>query len=200
MDRDDHNGYMVMKRCDDDLFSYPPLDEDSFRSLFVKICRQVQWLHNFGIAHLDIKPENIVMKTDTPHLIDFGSCFIETEAGSHLCARQDFRGTLEYAAPETRDPHFAKFDPYSADMFSLGVLLHVAVTGYFPYYSETTIPQQERPVNLNFARKWLSDSCCDLLEKLLGPAVRLEINLLFQHPWFRMDKVTRKSMTKCENM
>jgi len=60
----------------------------------------LRWMHSRGIAHLDIKPQNIVFVDDTSlriKLIDFGSSqrFIKGTKQSSFC------GTPQYAAPGT---------------------------------------------------------------------------------------------------
>jgi len=64
--------------------------------IMLEIFKIIQSLHQIGIVHLDIKPENIMMRDDkTPVLIDFDST---CDIGS--CRITQFMGTSLYCAPE----------------------------------------------------------------------------------------------------
>merc|ERR1711941_194813 len=75
-------------------------------------------MHNEKIAHLDIKPENILLRRKSTEVVlcDFGMSY--DNSGKLPC-----RGTPQYMAPEVSKKN--NYCPYSADIYSLGVLLHV---------------------------------------------------------------------------
>lgn len=96
--------------------------------IYAQIVSAVNYLHARGIAHLDIKPENIFIdSTMSPKLADFGCC--ETP----LSRKKPFlkRGTLVYAPPELFLS--ANEDNRPADIWSLGVLLFIIMTGVLPW-------------------------------------------------------------------
>ncbi len=85
-----------------------------------RIVRAVIRLHNEGMAHLDLKPENmIVTGYDQIYLIDFGLATTQQRM-------QDRCGTLEYMAPEVlrSEDDEAEFDTRRADKWSLGCVLY----------------------------------------------------------------------------
>jgi serine/threonine protein kinase len=92
-------------------------------------------LHSFGIVHRDLKLENIMMSDSTnkgiPKLVDFGLAKI---VGPNETAVEPF-GTLGYVAPEV-----LKKEPYSfsADVWSLGCMVHALLSGSLPFDSETS--------------------------------------------------------------
>ena len=89
---------------------------------FKQILLAVFELHNVnGIAHIDLKPENMVITLELKiALIDF-AC--STSYNQRL---SDRRGTFQYMAPEVKgvDPN-APYHAGQADLFSLGVCLFV---------------------------------------------------------------------------
>lgn len=99
-------------------------------TLAIAMCRKVaeivESLHRVGIVHGDIKPENIIVNDDKVYLIDFdASHFILKKGGRDTV----LLGTPGFAAPEQYG--FARSDERS-DIYALGVILNVLVTGRYP--------------------------------------------------------------------
>jgi len=111
--------------------------------LFVQVCQAVQHAHQKGIIHRDIKPSNILVSAEndraTPKIIDFG---VAKATGKPLTERtlqtedSQLLGTPEYMSPEQADMVTEDIDTRS-DVYSLGVLLYVLLTGVLPFESET---------------------------------------------------------------
>ncbi|WP_254714908.1 serine/threonine-protein kinase [Actinomadura sp. NAK00032] len=90
--------------------------------------------HQAGICHRDVKPANVLLRADgTPVLTDFGIAVL-AEA-SRVTATGGLVGSPEYIAPERLNGH--EGDPAS-DLWSLGLLLYVAVEGTNPLRRSTT--------------------------------------------------------------
>merc|ERR1711879_543784 len=108
-----------------------PRSENEQKKLLLQICRAINILHSNKIAHMDIKPENILLDRDgNIKLADFGSCvhFDDTISESALT-------TILYSAPESRK--YVSFDKAAADIWSLGVVFYVLLTGAYPFVGET---------------------------------------------------------------
>ncbi len=92
-----------------------------------EICNALCELHKKDIIHRDIKPENVMVTSNgRVVLIDFGAARVF----KHLRTSDTFiMGTAGYAAPEQFG--FSQTDK-RADIFSLGVMLNVMLTGYHP--------------------------------------------------------------------
>ena len=101
---DNKHMYLPMEMCDGDLLAYTDaregLDEAAARSLFPQILAGVAFLHSRGVYHLDLKPENVLMKGGVPKVADFGTADV---TGSSCGARTTLApcGTLIYACPES---------------------------------------------------------------------------------------------------
>ncbi|WP_242537408.1 serine/threonine-protein kinase [Streptomyces albidoflavus] len=97
--------------------------------------------HAAGIHHRDVKPANILLRTDpgvpgppSAVLTDFGIAALQ--GSTALTATGDLIGSPEYIAPERvrgRDDHPA------SDLWSLGLVLYVAVEGHSPLRRATTL-------------------------------------------------------------
>ena len=108
-----------------------------------KIARAVHAVHRHGILHGDIKPQNILIETETnrPLLNDFG--LAEFCACDMLTASTGIAGTLAYMAPELIEAAMRNAPPdeiaairsVSSDVYSLGATLKAALTGESPRQS-----------------------------------------------------------------
>ncbi|MFR9751488.1 serine/threonine-protein kinase [Nocardia sp. 004] len=91
--------------------------------------------HAAGVLHRDIKPANVLIREDgSPVLTDFGIAAIDGLEG--LTSTGSVIGSLDYVAPERLGG--VEGHP-SSDLWSLGLLLYVAVEGYHPLRRETSV-------------------------------------------------------------
>jgi len=122
-----------------DLFYYVQmkeyLDEQQARTFFYELLEAVSHLHQKGIAHLDIKLENVFLYQSPTgklnvKLGDFG--FAKVAAlGDDIVHVTDTHGTEDYMSPERLTPEKG-FDGPQSDMWSMGVLLFTILTGFPP--------------------------------------------------------------------
>jgi len=125
--------YMVMEfeagqSLQDFLDRNPKPDERTLMQVFIPILNGLQAVHQAGLLHLDIKPENIFLRQDmTPLLIDFGSA-------KHVAQQSDPNGMValspSFAAPEQFPPR-GKLGPWT-DLYSIGASLYRCVAGSEP--------------------------------------------------------------------
>jgi serine/threonine protein kinase len=120
----------------------------TLKQLFSEICRGLQYLHHEGIAHNDLKPENIIIDANgTAKIIDFGYAKTETMAGD-----DEKCGTLMYAAPELFSS--GRYHTQKSDIWSLGIVLYAMATASFPFNGRTDrqIVQQISRAALKYPR------------------------------------------------
>ena len=104
-----------------------PLVLAGYFELGIALARGLAAAHRHGIVHRDIKPANAILTIDgDAKLVDFGLARI----GSHSRSVDAIHGTPGYMAPEAIDGNPCDG---RADLFSLGVTLHEAVTGEHPF-------------------------------------------------------------------
>lgn len=104
------------------------LSYEMYMTIMTQVIDAICFLHSKGIAHLDIKPENILMDENmVPKLADFGCC--ETPESRKYIFRG--RGTIAYISPEVIMEKGTDHRP--ADVWALGILLYVVVTHHFPW-------------------------------------------------------------------
>ncbi|KAF7047524.1 hypothetical protein CFC21_056448 [Triticum aestivum] len=90
------------------------------------------YLHARRIVHLDVKPANLLASTaGEVKVADFGIAKVLARAGDHCTS---YAGTSAYMSPERFDPeaHGGHYDPYAADVWSLGVTLLELFMGRYP--------------------------------------------------------------------
>jgi len=112
-------------------------------SLFIQVCQAVQHAHQKAIIHRDIKPSNILVSLQDDQavskIIDFGVAkALSQPLTERTLATEESQllGTPEYMSPEQADMATADIDTRS-DIYSLGVLLYVLLTGVLPFDSDT---------------------------------------------------------------
>src|SRR5213595_2522277 len=103
--------------------------------LMAKVGRAVQYAHEHGVLHRDLKPGNILLDGQgEPFVTDFGLAkWLDTT--TDLTRTLTIFGTPGYIAPEQAKGPAAKLTP-AADVYSLGALLFNLFTGRPPFLGE----------------------------------------------------------------
>ncbi|CAH8527843.1 unnamed protein product [Heterobilharzia americana] len=184
-------GGELFERIIDESFD---LNESRCIKFMHEILQGVEYMHSQNVIHLDLKPENILCLSTTSFktkIIDFGLArFYENQ---HLCV---LFGTPEFVSPEV-----ISYEPVSpaADMWSLGVICYVMLSGLSPFMGES---QGETLANImrvkynfdypEFAE--ISNDAMDFIKKLLvkDPRKRLTATECLQHQWLKQKKKALK--------
>eukprot|EP00658_Telonema_sp_P-2_P055890 TRINITY_DN44410_c0_g1_i2.p1 TRINITY_DN44410_c0_g1~~TRINITY_DN44410_c0_g1_i2.p1 ORF type:complete len:469 (-),score=96.83 TRINITY_DN44410_c0_g1_i2:341-1747(-) len=179
-----------------------PYGEEAACRLLVLLVEAVIKLHSIGIAHRDLKLENILLRKKAD---DFDFCI--ADLGGAKWFPEGVRpvtstetGTLGYTAPEavsSRPREKVQYDAYQVDVFSLGVILYILLCGYPPW--DLNLPPKRRPEKIVFetshpaSRKWASVSAeaKDLVNQMLheDPTQRIPIERILSHQWIAPSKL-----------
>jgi len=174
------------------LVQHGPYSEKEASVLMKQIGEAISWLHTQGVCHRDLKPENLLLATTdkgdlTVKICDFGLSVALGQDGT-LSERQ---GTWAYWAPEMfTNTRYGK----EVDMWSLGVILYIILSGRHPFDAPGRSDAQMRAAiqsgKVTFAHEtWshVSYNAKDLIRQLLQlhPRQRLGARALLQHNWIQ---------------
>jgi hypothetical protein len=98
-----------------------------------QLCDALQYAHEEGVVHRDVKPENILLdQRGRVKIADFGLAKLlnRPRAEFTLTGSRQVMGTLDYMAPEQRQSPLAI--DHRADIYSLGVVFYEMLTGELP--------------------------------------------------------------------
>ncbi len=102
--------------------------------MVIKIAEAIHEAHLRGLVHRDLKPSNILLdQRGEPRVVDFGLAVHET---TQVRLRGEVSGTPAYMAPEQYRGEVQLFDGRT-DIWSLGCILYVALTGRRPFNGDT---------------------------------------------------------------
>jgi protein kinase-like protein len=105
-----------------------PLAEGSVLALAAGLAEALGAIHDAGLVHRDLKPDNVLLAYDGPRVIDFG--IARVAGASTLTATGVLMGTLAYMSPEQA---IGQAVGPPSDVFSLASVLVFAATGRGPY-------------------------------------------------------------------
>ncbi len=117
--------------------------------LFGRVCEAVNYAHQRGIMHRDLKPGNILVdRAGQPRVLDLGLAKVAdptADIEQTISMGGELAGTPAYMSPEQIQGGPTGLDVRS-DVYSLGVVLYQLLTGQSPYGPTTGLPDLLRAV------------------------------------------------------
>jgi len=188
--------FFVMEYCQggevfDRIMDRGMIDEETTAGIVKQAASALKYAHNRGIAHRDMKPENICFCTDDVNddqvkVIDWGLGFYFGQARMKSAV-----GSLTYAAPEVLEARDVAGYTSACDQWSLGVVTYVMLCGKPPFWGNYQ-DQLSRMKKESFPMSdstWsaISDQAKNLIRALLrnNPKDRLPLSEVLAHPWLK---------------
>jgi len=181
-----------------DIIRDPLMTTESKLPILYNLATALDFLHNSGILHLDIKSSNAVLQENHPYLIDFGLSMIvdDVVTGKY---NHSVRVTIDHRAPEILAG--GRIYNGAVDVWAFGIMMLYVLSGRGIYYVDfATIKDKEfhdivvatfsNPKNLENLligiRPKYKDLCLDFFSKVLriDPLQRLTSHEICQHPLF----------------
>lgn len=187
------------------------LKEKDIARIFYQIISGVAYIHGMGIAHRDLKLENILFSTENPmspiKIIDFGfSVFMDKNNEKLKEDKKDkdnentdpkkfgFKrlkskvGTLYYISPEIIKGNYDE----KCDIWACGVILYILLAGYPPFSGNTDKEVYNLITNLKYdfdKERWknISKYAKELIKNMLIPAKnRFSAKQVLASKWFEI--------------
>lgn len=190
--QDEHGVHLVMELCTggelfDRIVKEKRYSEAGAAAVVRQIAAGLEALHRVNIVHRDLKPENCLFLNEEEEsplkIMDFGLSSVEEFTDPVV----GLFGSIDYVSPEalSRGRITVK-----SDMWSLGVILYILLSGYPPFFAQSNRQKQQMIMQADFSfyeKTWknISQSAKDLINSLLAvdPDKRPTAQQLLQHPW-----------------
>jgi serine/threonine protein kinase len=169
----------------DQIISRGSFTEQDASGIAFKLLGALDYMHQNGVAHRDLKPENLLCENgvDVIKIADFGL----SKDFSMASVMQTCCGSPSYVAPEVLAG--GTYDT-ACDIWSLGVISYVLLSGYLPFFADTQPELFEKIMEGKFAFAqplWtdISDEAKNFVTECLTlePASRPTAAALLKHKW-----------------
>ena len=159
----------LLSRVEDGVLTF-----DECAHVVRSVARALDYAHENGVLHLDIKPANILIdRTGTVKLSDFGMATLASAAGFGGARG----GTIGYMPPEQIEGDYVD---ERCDLFSLAVVAWQSMAGFCPFAAESADESLrlicKRPPSLTRLEPELAPEAEDILERALDPDPRVRMS------------------------
>ena len=115
--------------------SSPALPLEVVLSVVIQVLNGLEHAHNKGVIHRDMKPANIMLtRSGIAKITDFG--IAQADTLQSLTQMGQILGTPSYMSPEQAE---GKSIDHRSDLFSVGVILYLMLTGKLPFEGNTVL-------------------------------------------------------------
>jgi predicted Ser/Thr protein kinase len=197
----------------DQLRAHGAYSEADAARLVREIASALAFLHEIGIVHGDMKPENLMLSSEKAtssaiKIVDFGCA--QVTVGDAPLLNLKTKGTANtpaYCPPEILDKNRKgdRIEP-AFDMWALGVILYIMLTAVHPFdldgkasdeeIESQILTRQTPPLRNSPVTAHLSNDAIEVIEKLMNwdPDKRTTALELLQNPWVHGDKARTNKM------
>ncbi|XP_022789892.1 trichohyalin-like isoform X1 [Stylophora pistillata] len=193
---------LILEYCrGGDLFNR--IDDDSLPEFeAVKILKQVleavKYMHGLGFMHLDLKPQNVMFKSEGGSKIKLIDFSLTKKFDPDQETKISF-GTAEYVAPE-----IVNYEPVTlaADMWAIGVIAYIMLSGESPFLCESEADTFSRITDARWeftdVFDYVSKEAKDFIKRLLlkDPRKRMTVDECLGHEWIKSPGFTGKRKSK----
>lgn len=149
-----------------------PLAESLAADLGVRLLDALDYCHQRGVLHRDIKPNNIILQPDgsalgAPVLVDFGLVKLWNPANPTTRTLVRGMGSPNYASPEHYGFALSHTDARS-DLYSVGATLYYALTANDPPAATDRLLRPEIMPPLRQVAPWVSPNAADAVSQALA--------------------------------
>jgi tRNA A-37 threonylcarbamoyl transferase component Bud32 len=167
--------YIIGRNC---------FQEHELKNIMKQLFEALAYIHEFGIVHCDVKPENILYDISTKKIVltDFG---LSKMILSNQKIDNVMSGTLQYIAPEILSGIGFGIE---SDMWSAGIIMYLLANGKLPYEEDTvenmliSILQKELDIHANHLSNNANELIVGLLE--IDANKRITAKHASLHPFF----------------
>ncbi|WZY72934.1 CBL-interacting serine/threonine-protein kinase 7 [Brassica rapa] len=161
------------------------LPESTARRYFQQLASALQFSHRDGVAHRDVKPQNLLLDREgNLKVSDFGLSALPEHLQNGLL--HTACGTPAYTAPEVISRR--GYDGAKADAWSCGVILFVLLVGEVPF-DDSNIASMYRKIQRRDYKfpSWISKQAKSIIYQMLdpNPVTRMGIETVMKTAWFK---------------
>ncbi|RID79987.1 hypothetical protein BRARA_A02686 [Brassica rapa] len=161
------------------------LPESTARRYFQQLASALQFSHRDGVAHRDVKPQNLLLDREgNLKVSDFGLSALPEHLQNGLL--HTACGTPAYTAPEVISRR--GYDGAKADAWSCGVILFVLLVGEVPF-DDSNIASMYRKIQRRDYKfpSWISKQAKSIIYQMLdpNPVTRMGIETVMKTTWFK---------------
>ncbi|KAK7344057.1 hypothetical protein VNO77_13291 [Canavalia gladiata] len=162
------------------------LSESTARRYFQQLVSALRFCHRNGVAHRDLKPQNLLLDGDgNLKVSDFGLSALPEQLSDGLL--HTACGTPAYTAPEILR-RSGGYDGSKADAWSCGLILYVLLVGHLPF-DESNIPAMCKRISRRDYQfpEYISKPARFVIYRLLdpNPGTRMSLEGLLGNTWFK---------------
>ncbi|KAM7252761.1 hypothetical protein ACFE04_008270 [Oxalis oulophora] len=177
--------YVSGGQLSDKLSYVKKMSESEARRFFQQLIDAVDYCHNRGVYHRDLKPDNLLMDSKgNIKVSDFGLSALRKHGDILTTAC----GSPCYVAPELLANK--GYNGAVADIWSCGVILFEMLAGYLPFDERNLVVLYKKISAADYkCPLWFTESQKRLISRILepNPQKRITISEIIEDPWFQKD-------------